>query len=324
MTPRGEPVIVECAVTLPVPGTFHYGLPPDLADGARVGTGLIVPFGKRHVTGFVVGVGTEAPVGVEIKSARELLAGEPFFGPEQLEFFRFVARYYAMPIGEVLRTALPPGVSRSTKRRALLTDAGREAMSTRDLGERDLAVLRELAAKKNGMAVRTLQTRTGAGASALRRLEDNGWIESTADLPPAASRPKYVDYFLVTDEELAREQLRGKRGPRRRAVLGAMLDAARPLSSAEIQTAVRFPPSAQLGDLVRSGLVEKTKVEVSRRREWEGEDFYPETLSEEQQSAFDRIAASFGAFRTFLLHGVTGSGKTEVYLRLCRARPRGE
>ena len=119
--------LLEVAVALPVPGTFTYRDPRPGA--AAVGAQVVVPFGTRTVTGFVVGhaaAGREADV--EPRDIEEVVGGEPAFDKAMIAFCRWTADYYQAPLGEVLRAALPQGEQASAKRAVRLTELGRRAL----------------------------------------------------------------------------------------------------------------------------------------------------------------------------------------------------
>src|SRR5580692_6585713 len=119
--------LLEVAVALPVSGTFTYRDPrPGVA--AAVGSQVVVPFGTRTVTGFVVGPATPGATAATAKDILEVVAGEPAFDGAMIGFGRWVADYYQAPLGEVLRAALPQGEQASAKRAVRLTELGRRAL----------------------------------------------------------------------------------------------------------------------------------------------------------------------------------------------------
>src|SRR6185369_15824112 len=110
---------VEVAVPLHVAQTFTYRLTPEQSSQAKPGARIKVPFGRKLITGYIVALHDELPADVDlaeedIKDAASLIDLEPVCTPEILQLARWVAEYYASPIGEVLKAALPPGVSNAT------------------------------------------------------------------------------------------------------------------------------------------------------------------------------------------------------------------
>ncbi|HVU51701.1 MAG TPA: hypothetical protein VHL80_13490, partial [Polyangia bacterium] len=121
-----ETGLLEVAVTLPLRGTFTYRDPRRGAAEVAIGTQVVVPFGRRTVTGFVVG--RAASASGELKDIEEVVAGAPAFDEGMIAFCRWVADYYYAPLGEVLRAALPQGEKTESVRAVRLTDAGRAAL----------------------------------------------------------------------------------------------------------------------------------------------------------------------------------------------------
>src|SRR6185369_12819079 len=116
-------------VALPVQGTFTYRDPrPGVA--APIGAQVVVPFGTRTVTGFVVARAATAVAGQPAaRDIEEVVAGEPAFDEAMIAFGRWVADYYQAPLGEVLRAALPQGEQASATRAVRLTTLGAQALA---------------------------------------------------------------------------------------------------------------------------------------------------------------------------------------------------
>ena len=122
---------IEVAVPLPVTGTFTYSVPDDLAGRVAVGMRVLVPFGRRKVTGFVVADGVAAEVD-GVKDIVEVLDVSPVVDPPMIELTRWIADYYLASWGEVLRATLPPGINMESRRFLRATEAGREALAGAD------------------------------------------------------------------------------------------------------------------------------------------------------------------------------------------------
>ncbi len=103
-------IYVEVAAALPVFGTYTYRLPEALRPRAAVGCRVLVPFGNRRVTGYILG--SASPTQPEsIKDVIDLLDSEALFSETLIPFFRWIADYYLHPLGEVIRGALPSGLN---------------------------------------------------------------------------------------------------------------------------------------------------------------------------------------------------------------------
>ena len=252
------PHIVEVAIPLPLEGNFHYRVPERLSPLAVAGKRVLVPFGRRKLTGYLLGNAVTADC--ELKEVLEVLDDEPLFTASELEFYRWIALYYLHPLGEVIKMALPAGINLVSRYRCETAEDG-------------TPVLKEFLA--GGKSVR---------------------IER---------------FFSAVPESEAR--------PRGKAIeILEYLGEAGERSAAELRE--RFGNcSSQLNRLVALGAVELNSREVYRDpfRSAHFNHDSPLPLNPEQAVAFDRISAAIasGAFSPFLLHGVTGSGKTEVYLQ---------
>ena len=98
---------VDVAVCLPLIRTFVYELPEPIEIGCRV----VVPFRRRKVEGFVVGIRKEAPNGFQVHAIEKVIDHEPLVQPDIFELCRWIAGYYIAPLGEALKAALPPGIT---------------------------------------------------------------------------------------------------------------------------------------------------------------------------------------------------------------------
>ncbi|GFO67763.1 primosomal protein N' [Geomonas limicola] len=256
--------IVEVAIPLPLEGHFHYLVPEPLVPRALPGTRVLVPFGRRKLTGYLLG---SAPAAAgELKEILDVLDEAPLFTPDELEFYRWIANYYLHPLGEVIKMALPAGINLVSRYRCETAEDGTPVIREFLAGGRNVRLERFYAA-----------------------LPD----------PPVKPRGKgleileYLEYLRESDESAE--------------VSGADLRA-------------RFGPcTPQLNRLVELRAVRTAEHEVYRdpfKTQIFGKDQALE-LNEEQKAAHGRIAEALraGSFAPFLLHGVTGSGKTEVYLQ---------
>uniref|UniRef100_A0A831XFW6 Replication restart protein PriA n=1 Tax=Geobacter metallireducens TaxID=28232 RepID=A0A831XFW6_GEOME len=244
--------IIEVALPLPLDTTFTYRVPEELRSAAEPGRRVLVPFGRRKVTGYVLGPGKDE--GLELRNVLELLDDAPLFTPRELKLYRWASSYYLHPLGEVIKAALPAGINIQSRR----GDAGSGTMS-------------------GGQKVRT-ET-----------------IYRPAPHPPAVDVPRGKSSRILS-------HLRNV-GEATAAELRGLFDDCAP----------------QLRRLRELGLVETESREVYRDP-FREESVLPDTplaLNGPQAAARDRIVAAVdaGRFAPFLLHGVTGSGKTEVYLQ---------
>ena len=305
------PKIVEIALSTPVGenGLYHYEVPDEWVDDARAGVLAQVPFGARELTGVIFDPDAAPLAGRTLKPIKAVLDPNPVVTPAGIAVARWIGDYYSCPIPEVLAAMLPPGVGRRTAYRIARLDG---VTSSGRLTEAQRRVL-DLVPPGATVALDRLTREGGKGtAQAVASLVKRGLVARTATLSRMAG-PKTIRTAAWTGQEHANYL-----GPKGRAVLAVLRQAGAPLSVAELGRHVAGAAAA-LPPLQRQGLV--TVAEEVVRRDPVAHraiaQTFPLPLTGEQRRAVDAIIAALraGAAATFLLHGVTGSGKTEVYLQ---------
>ncbi len=128
-----QPKYVEVALPIPLRQTFTYILPVGLQENVKIGARLLVPFGKRQITGYAVALHTELDPELEIeesalKEAAELLDAEPLLTEEIIKLTQWTADYYASSWGEVLKASLPAGINASVEQVVSITAKGRDEL----------------------------------------------------------------------------------------------------------------------------------------------------------------------------------------------------
>ncbi|HEY6475309.1 MAG TPA: DEAD/DEAH box helicase, partial [Polyangia bacterium] len=305
--------LLEVAVALPVPGTFTYRDPRPGA-AAAIGTQVVVPFGSRTVTGFVVGRG--APIGgVEAKEIEGVVGGEPAFDEAMIAFGRWTADYYQAPLGEVLRAALPQGEQATAKRAVRLTDLGRRSLDRQGTLIADAPrdpVLGALADAGGELPLPRLLKLVPRAKGALARLVDEGAVEVGDEVQRRRPAPTVALAFALPGDTAALP----KRAAARRALLDKLAATAEGLPIA----ALTAPERTQLRALSMAGLARVEHRPILHAPAPPAAAASPVTPNPAQAAAVEALVGALGGgFASFLLHGVTGSGKTEVYLRVIAA-----
>jgi primosomal protein N' (replication factor Y) len=312
--------LLEVAVALPVPGTFTYR-DPRAGVVAAVGAQVVVPFGARTVTGFVLGPASGgARGGGAPRDIEAVVAGAPAFDAGMIGLCRWAAEYYQAPIGEVLRAALPQGEQAAAARAARLTDLGRQQLDRQgrliDDAPRE-PVLAALAAAGGELPLARLTREVPKAKGQLPRLVDAGLVEVGDELRDRRPPPT-VAFAVAVDG--ARADALPRRAAARRAVLAKVSDAG---AAGLAVTALAAAERAHLRALVAGGLARVEQREVPRVAPPLAIANPPSsiTLNAAQATAVETLSAAVaaGGFATFVLQGVTGSGKTEVYLRVIAA-----
>jgi primosomal protein N' (replication factor Y) (superfamily II helicase) len=318
--PSGLSEFAEVAIPVAVHGTFTYAIPPELRDAVRLGSRVEVPFGAKRNTGFVVGLSDAAPEGSKIKSIHAVLDDdEPALLPEIIELCKWAAEYYIAPLGEMLRVALPANMSaRGRRELALVGDESMiaAAITSEQILDSDLPLIDELRRRPLPFATAL----EASSRSSIERLRDAGLI-TIGDRVTDAKGVRY-DRFVIL------ETIPAGLTPKQQQAVDL-------LSSRGVEMSVRALENAGVSAAVLSALAKKNIVRIERRARRHTLDAFlagldPASVGEirhslEQTAAIETIRKSLGTFAPFLLEGVTGSGKTEVYIELMRdAVRRGE
>ncbi|MDR1578697.1 MAG: primosomal protein N' [Deltaproteobacteria bacterium] len=305
--PTAEPLTADVAVDSPAPNLYTYLIPPEL--GIKVGQMVQAPFGGRELSGYVMSVGPPPGQG-PYKNIRTILKAEPLFGPEFLGLARFVSRYYIYPIGLCVKEILPGGLTPKLQAVVELTEAGRLA-PTPTLDE-PLKTLKDLYPVK--VPLKSFKER-----NRIYQLQRDGlvaidWIIETKGLD--YTYEWYLSPVTQPPEPFPRL------GPKAK-VLWSLIANAPPTPLSHYR---RIMPDAMIKAkaLVEKGLIKMEKKALTRddpNRAVTLPTAPVINLTPDQQIALTAIEAGLeearrdGRTRGFLLFGVTGSGKTEVYLR---------
>ena len=326
------PQYAEVAVPLRVAQTYTYRLPLALRNEAQVGARLLVPFGRKMLTAYIVALHQEIDAGLgldetEIKEAEELLDAEPLITPELLEITRWIADYYAAPWGEVLKAALPAGLNSTVEQLLSVTAEGRDELSR--LPARRAATNKaralQLIADEGETTLRALATHFGQtrAQTLARQLEQSGWINITHRARTAQARAKRRKAVRLRPLEAHAGTGARALSAAQGRIVNALIEAGGEMLFAQLLEATEASVSS-VQTLEKRGVVEVFVREV--RRDPLAHARLPQTeefnLTEDQRRALGEIEAALtgeGAYAAFLLHGVTGSGKTEIYIRAMRA-----
>lgn len=320
--------VVSVVVPVPALGRLDYEVPRELPV-PETGTRVLVPLGARVVTGCVVDRSGSQPSGV-LKPLIEILDDEPMLPADVVGLALWVGEYYACGAGEAVAAAMPPRAWVVSERRAEITPAGRAALAGRPspARRRVLELLsdgapRPVAALESRMSPEgSSRGRRGGRRALLRAMARDGLVRLTQPLRGTASAFRTVRIARLTPSGRARLASGPPLGKRQRAAL-ERLDAASGGASVP-ELAAEGVPAGTVRRLVELGAI-TIASEVIEREPWPSEsprDADPPVpaLTPRQRQAVEALEAAAGAgvFEVALLHGVTGSGKTEVYARLAR------
>jgi primosomal protein N' (replication factor Y) len=305
---------VDVAIALPVQGTYTYAVPEGLT--LALGHVVQVRFGRQRVAGYVVGTAATTTL-KRVRPVDSLVDPEPGFGPDQLAFFRWIADYYLSGLGEVIATALPSRYRAKVRRVYVPTQAGIEALAIETLAEQPrVQVLREVVAhpgRTRGGVARLVHQELDRDAvgRALEQLVRKDWVAIEEREPPSGSGRLATVTLQVPTDAIPMEG-----GIRMRGVLARLAEAGGTLDMATLIQMEGSGARSAVQRLERNGLVAQGHRED--RTAVGGQELVdhtpPPVLNAHQEKALATIRTMDSGVA--LIHGVTGSGKTEVYLRL--------
>ncbi|MEW6614895.1 MAG: primosomal protein N' [Thermodesulfobacteriota bacterium] len=332
--PMEDKGFVEVAPSLPLSKTFYYQVPENLRDSLEIGKRVLVPFGKRRITGYALGFPSEIEI-EDTKDVLDVLDDSPLFSRDELNFYRWVSTYYFSPLGEVIKTALPKGINIETLQTLSLTEKGTGILASSNgnspvypagdafPGE-TYRILKEISGKK-GVTLRHLIKRFFINnlRSLLFNLRDEGLVNIEFKQKVRQIKPKTESFVRYQGNSLSREDFASsvdileKKAPKQATILRFVQDKEK--VSFRMLKKEFGNPSVSVKRLKEKGLISVSREEVYRDpfAEYPYSQDTPPGLMKRQQEVLGKIIKGInsGKFSPFLLHGVTGSGKTEVYLR---------
>ncbi len=300
------PLWLEVLVDCPgAQGTFTYGLPAGMT--VQIGDIVGVPFGHQQVGAIALRYTTTLPEEMATNQIRavESVIARGFFPEQYWPLLQRVADYYLTPLMQVVKVALPTGLLTRSQRRVRLVHP--QPSSTSPLSESAQALLQRLQSSKTGdYSWQFLQRQQPGMARALAELLAQGWVESYLS-PPTTLRPKLRQAVTLTPAS-------GELTPRQQEVLGILQRQGGEMWLTDLLQQAHTS-STMLKTLSSKGWLVLQPREVLRQEGGaELDSDRPKQLTPAQASALKRIQELQG-FSQVLLHGVTGSGKTEIYLQ---------
>jgi len=307
--------IVEVAVALPVSKTFHYRIPEKMSGSLQVGMRVLVPFKGRKVTGFTIELLDSPPKEIEEKllEVEDLLDEVPLIDPQMLRFYRWIADYYLYPLGEVIRTGLPPGLHLKSELILTLTQEGMEYLAQGGLDAIQQKIFVEIEKCGKVSLKRMLKIFPGeVTKSQLFSWKRKGLLNIHGVVEGKEIKPKFEKVVQYRGGEPVQAISRKQAG-----ILKWMEEKGE-VSYSELSKIFKSPSKA-IQSLEVKRLISISNREVCRDLSVQPElKSYPKPeLTSDQEKVLIEILKGIHSkrFSPFLIHGVTGSGKTEIYLR---------
>ncbi len=301
--------------------TFSYAIPSGLS--INVGQAVWVPFGDKLLQGIVLEL-SRYPAVEETREIAGIIEPSPTLSAHQVLLARWISEYYLSPLFDAVALMLPPGFERKVV--TFISSPSTPEYDISHLTQEQRHVL-ELVRRQGKMRLREMEKALGKkkAQSIVSQLVERGLAVRTYELAPVKVKPKEELYLsLAVEAGKARQeaaQLREKRAIKQASLIGFLAEQSEPVPWTKARREVNCD-KAVVDALVNKGLVTIQKVKVKREPiSYQGiTPSSPLPLTIAQKSALQTIMSSLlQATKTsppvFLLHGVTGSGKTEVYLQ---------
>ncbi len=335
-------MFADVLLPLPLVGSFTYRVPANLEGSLAVGMRVLVPFGKKKVyTGIVTDIreafdkvdATKQP-DFAVKDLLEPLDTHPILLPNQYRLWQWMAAYYLCSEGEVMKAALPSGLKLESE--SLVTLQEQEAWEGVELTPGEQSIV-DLLFECKSLSIAKIQASVDIKnvVPALKHLLELGVVVMQEEV-----RRKFVPktevhvrltapYFSIAAMEEACQQLNGKRTQNQLLLLNTYLQLSSATAAARLEnehllqevSKKTLLEKAEASDsvlkgLVQKGILETYPYEIARRKGEEAACLPLHALNEAQQTAYESILQIFSQKDICLLHGVTSSGKTEIYIHL--------
>ncbi|PJJ47962.1 replication restart helicase PriA [Hymenobacter chitinivorans] len=329
-------LFVDVILPLPLPKLYTYRVPYEMNDEVVIGGRVIVQFGaKKTLSCIVAAVHETPPAQYQAKYILEFIDDAPVVTQAQLKLFRWMADYYMCTLGEVINAALPSALKLSSESRIQLHPAFEPESNPYPLSEQEQRIV-EVLSSEDGKALTFTEVGDLLGSANFHKViksliqKDVIFLfEHLADKysPKVVKKVRLAHHFV---EENVLEELFAKMAgkPKQLDVLMRYLQRVpvyqnvhsnhQGMEKAALTSSPHLSPSA-VNTLIKNGVLEQFDVIVSRfPMDDSPEAKMPFTLSEAQMAAHDEVLRLFGEKDIVLLHGVTGAGKTEIYIELIR------
>ncbi len=305
------------SIALPIPttGCFDYIIPESIKNSVHVGSRIMVPFRGRNITGYVLELKDHSDQ-ESLKEIDSVLDSYPLFPEDMVSFFKWISSYYQFPIGKVIQTALPPGLNARTRVTIKLKILP-EKIPSLSLSEDEKRILKYLSLQGE---ITLYKLRKNIKDLPLKKLisslERKGVLEIKRKIIPPSIKEKKESFVKLIHTNIDIKRIRPDKKPHQ--ILMWLKDK-KFVSVQDIYREFGMVKNA-LNRLASLGYITITRKRVLRNLLYD--DILnpyekPENLTDEQKKVIKAIYAAINEarFERFLLYGVTGSGKTEIYIR---------
>lgn len=314
------PFFIEVILPLPLPKTFTYAVNEQEYAFIKTGMRVAVPFGKGKIyTGLVTQLHQNPPQLYQAREIHQVLDEEPLVTAIQLQHWYWIAEYYMCSIGEVYKTAMPSGYLLESE---TIINYNKEYNPEQDVLSDDEYLVYEALQKQPSLKIQEVSSILNKKTilPVVNRMLSKNVIALNEEISETY-KPKMVRYVRMADKfadaaglEKVMESL-SKAKKQREAVLQyfqLQAQEKKPVTVKKMQDAGITPATVKLlieKEIFKEYYLEEDRVQFKKAG-------YTFSLSGKQQEAFDAIKDGFDKYPVTLLHGITSSGKTEIYIKL--------
>lgn len=319
-----ETKFIDVILPLAVPNLYTYRIPYELNEFIRIGQRVVIPFGRNKLYTAIVKNIHETPPSYTTKYIEYILDEHPIVTLNQLKLWDWIAEHYMCHVGEVMLAALPSSLKLASETKVLLNDRFQGDLT--QLSDQEYLII-------DALELRSVLDLSEIGEildrktvyPIVKRLIDKGVVVAEEELKESY-RPKKEKYVELAKEYQDEDRIESlfdtlKRAVKQQELLMLYLQLSncftdkQEVKKTELLKLGGFSPAIIKG-LYEKGIFTEYEVEIGRFKTYEGESQEVKTLSADQTTALKQIENEFEEKDICLLHGVTGSGKTEVYVEL--------
>ncbi len=321
------PTFAEVILPLPIENVFTYAVPPQLEGAVGIGYRVIVPFGrKKFLTGIVQSFAATAPEGFEVKEIAMVIDNAPIIRHPQLKFWHWIADYYMAAVGDVFKAAVPSGLKVESE---TFVELNPDYEYEPDSGLSDTeALITQLLAHEGHLTVDKISSKLKLPkiASVINSMLEKGILiisEKIVERYRAIKEICVTPNFSASDFKQAFEAVKGAK--KQEQLLMALIEMSgilrgepKEVNRKSLLERAEVSP-AILSAVIKKGVISQYKKEINRFKFDGTPSGTLPPLSQAQIEAMDSITRQWADKQTVLLHGVTSSGKTEIYSHLIEA-----
>ncbi|MCG6186655.1 replication restart helicase PriA [Maribellus maritimus] len=315
----------EVILPLPLHDAFTYKVPGHLESDIAEGKRVVVQFGQKKLySALVTALSRKKPENIDVKKIHEVLDEQPVVLSENIKLWRWIAKYYCCTLGDVFKAALPGGLKLESKSKVFAVDDGTEA----ELTEKEQMLLQQIGSENSTVDELQRKLRNDFSYPVLKSLFKKNCIQIEEKIN-ARYKAKTETFVKLHPEIENKKILNNKLNDLQRAKKQQALllhfckkinafekDVLLSVSKKELLDGTGFTP-AVLKELAKKKLVIQFQKQVSRiEEETENSQVSINLLNKHQEKALTEIQASFEKKQVTLIHGITASGKTEIYIHL--------